>query len=103
MNPENRNPYKPENPSVFWVTGMQTQPEPQKLLGKAHPGKLIGKIPKRIRETMESKYYIPELALAMGVPIKKVKIVYSIEDVKQIDGNTYSVIVKVIEVTRGGE
>jgi len=78
----------------FRVTGMQTQPEPQKLLGKA---------PKRIRETMESKYYIPELALAMKVPIKRTKIVYSIEDVKQIDGNTYSVIVRVIEVTRGGE
>jgi len=98
MNPENRNPFKPENPGVFRVTGMQTQPESQ-----TQPGKLIGKIPKRIRETMESKYYIPELALAMGIPIKKVKIVYSIEDVKQIDGNTYSVIVKVIEVTRGGE
>jgi len=102
MNPENRNPYKPENPGVFRVAGMQTQPESQTQL-QAQPGKLIGKIPKRIRETMESKYYIPELALAMGVPIKKVKIVYSIEDVKQIDGNTYSVIVKVIEVTRGGE
>ena len=98
MNPENRNPFKPENPGVFRATGMQTQSESQ-----TQPGKLIGKIPKRIRETMESKYYIPELALAMGIPIKKVKIVYSIEDVKQIDGNTYSVIVKVIEVTRGGE
>jgi hypothetical protein len=94
MNPENRNPYKPENPGVFRATGMQTQPEPQKLLGKA---------PKRIRETMESKYYIPELALAMKVPIKKTKIVYTVEDVKQIGNDTYSIVVKVIEVTRGGE
>jgi hypothetical protein len=102
MNPENRNPYKPKKRLGFWVTGMQTQPEPQTQL-QAQPGKLIGKIPKRIRETMESKYYIPELALAMGVPIKKVKIVYSIEDVKQISNDTYSIVVKVIEVTRGGE
>jgi hypothetical protein len=94
MNPENRNPYKPENPGVFRATGMQTQPEPQKLLGKT---------PKRIRETMESKYYIPELALAMKVPIKKTKIVYTVEDVKQIGNDTYSIVVKVIEVTRGGE
>ena len=98
MNPKNRNPYKPKKPLGFWVTGMQTQPEPQ-----TQPGKLIGKIPKRIRETMESKYYIPELALAMKVPIKKTKIIYSIEDVRQIDGNVYSVIVRVIEVTKGGE
>jgi len=94
MNPENRNPFKPKKPLGFRVNGMQTQPEPQKLLGKA---------PKRIRETMESKYYIPELALAMKVPIKRTKIVYTVEDVKQIDGNTYSIVVKVIEVTRGGE
>ena len=94
MNPKNRNPFKPKKPLGFRVNGMQTQPEPQKLLGKA---------PKRIRETMESKYYIPELALAMKVPIKRTKIVYTVEDVKQIDGNTYSIVVKVIEVTRGGE
>jgi len=94
MNPENRNPFKPEKPLGFWVTGMQTQPEPQKLLGKA---------PKRIRETRESKYYIPELALATKVPIKKTKIVYTVEDVKQIGNDTYSIVVKVIEVTKGGE
>jgi hypothetical protein len=94
MNPENRNPFKPEKPLGFRVTGMQTQPEPQKLLGKA---------PKRIRETMESKYYIPELALAMKVPIKRTKIVYTVEDVKQISNDTYSIVVKVIEVTKGGE
>jgi hypothetical protein len=94
MNPKNRNPFKPKKPLGFWVTGMQTQPEPQKLLGKA---------PKRIRETMESKYYIPELALAMKVPIKRTKIVYTVEDVKQISNDTYSIVVKVIEVTKGGE
>jgi len=94
MNPKNRNPFKPENPGIFRATGMQTQPETQKLLGKA---------PKRIRETMESKYYIPELALAMKVPIKRTKIVYTVEDVKQIGNDTYSIVVKVIEVTRGGE
>jgi len=94
MNPENRNPFKPKKPLGFRVTGMQTQPEPQKLLGKA---------PKRIRETMESKYYIPELALAMKVPIKRTKIVYTVEDVKQISNDTYSIVVKVIEVTKGGE
>ena len=94
MNPENRNPFKPKKPLGFRVNGMQTQPEPQKLLGKA---------PKRIRETMESKYYIPELALALRVPIKRTKIVYTVEDVKQIGNDTYSIVVKVIEVTKGGE
>jgi hypothetical protein len=94
MNPKNRNPFKPEKPLGFWVTGMQTQTEPQKLLGKA---------PKRIRETMESKYYIPELALALKVPIKRTKIVYTVEDVKQLSNDTYSIVVKVIEVTKGGE
>jgi len=94
MNPENRNPFKPKKPLGFRVNGMQTQPEPQKLLGKA---------PKRIRETMESKYYIPELALALKVPIKRTKIVYTVEDVKQIGNDTYSIVVKVIEVTKGGE
>jgi len=98
MNPENRNPFKPKKPLGFRVNGMQTQPETQ-----TQPGKLIGKIPKRIRETMESKYYIPELALALKVPIKRTKIVYSIEDVKQIGNDTYSIVVKVIEVTKGGE
>ena len=98
MKPENRNPFKPKKPLGFRVNGMQTQPEPQ-----TQPGKLIGKAPKRIRETMESKYYIPELALAMKVPIKRTKIVYTVEDVRQIDGNTYSIVVKVIEVTKGGE
>ena len=94
MNPKNRNPFKPEKPLGFWVAGMQTQTEPQKLLGKA---------PKRIRETMESKYYIPELALALKVPIKRTKIVYTVEDVKQVSNDTYSIVVKVIEVTKGGE
>jgi hypothetical protein len=29
--------------------------------------------------------------------------VYTVEDVKQIGNDTYSIVVKVIEVTKGGE
>jgi len=60
---------------------------------------------KRVRESEKFEIYLPELARILGATPRRHKLVYSVEDIKRVDNNLFTITIRVwdvYEVARGG-